>query len=612
MASNCGYAAFDSFIISGTRRGEQEKFPEPDLTPSPENLSECQDLPLAENFSNAEHYDGTQMLPIGWRSTGGVTWVTANINGLKPFSGDYYMMTNHNTEAERDDKAYTPFVNLTAGTEYTVSYQFFIQGNDWNDEQQLYLPSLTFTVGTEQDAAFHAPLNRFSERTTGWVARTHTFTPKESGAYCFGFMLTGPVNSGIVAIDDVLITAPGLVARVEPAFSTRSLHSALTSGAVHLYEGQPLQMINYSANADSYKWTISGGATPAESTEAEPAFAIPAPGQYVVTLEAANVRGTRSTSRTINIIMSGKSTTEDQPLSVYNDTRDELLERGNVPSLTGADSQDFVTGYTHYYFDLAQRYDLPADMTLKARQLSLWVAERKFRNMTSYYDDQRIKPMTIAIYGSKPDGSIDETNKLGEKVSTVGELMGSSGLGGTTSDPRTIEFDSPIEVAGTIYVAMHYDRGMEVVPQDATLGRSYIATTAVRHAHRQSTLYVKPIDTPAVSTATVGEWCPVDAIDMYQKGIGACWSLWLSSYDPARVGAVAAGAGEGFSAAFEGDNLCVSGAAAGDVITVYTLGGACVASGTAAGGTAVVAVPALAPGMYIVRGGAGTAKAVKH
>ncbi|MCM1036992.1 MAG: hypothetical protein NC406_06685 [Bacteroides sp.] len=612
LETNCGLAAFDSFIISGTRYGEQEEFPEPDLEPSDDNLAECHELPLSENFSNPEHYDGSSMLPAGWRSTGGVTWVTANVDGLEAVSGTYYMIADHNTEAERDDKAYTPFVNLTAGTEYSVSYSLYIQGNDWNADEALYLPTLTFTVGTEQDAAFHAPLARTSERTASWVKCEHKFTPKVSGAYCFGFMLTGPVNSGWVCVDDVCITAPGLVARVEPAFSTLSLHSDFVSGSTHLYEGQPLQMVNCSEHAESYRWTIDGGASPDESTDENPAFDIPAPGKYTITLEATNSRGTRKTSRSIDIIMSDKTTRADQPLSVYNDTRDEMLQRGRVPVLAGDDPEDYVTGYTHYYFDLAQRYDLPAGMTLKAKQLTLWVAERKYRNVTSFLDDQRIKPMTVAIYGSKPDGTIDESRKLGEKVSTIGELMGSGGLGGTTSDPRAIEFDSPIEVSGTIYVAMHYDRSMEVVPRDATLGRSYIATTAVRHAHRRSTLYVKPIDTPALSSAKVGEWCPVDAIDMRQKGLGAYWSLWLSSYDPAGIESAAVDGGD-FTAVFEGDNLYVGGTLPGDAIAVYTLGGACVARGTALdGSTTVVAVPALAPGMYIVRGGAGSAKAIKH
>ena len=78
-----------------------------------------------------------------------------------------------------DDKAYTPFFNLDAGTEYTVSYYVYMQGNDYNEDGILYLPTMRFTVGTEHDSEFHNTISKFSDRTNGWVkARTQSSPPR--------------------------------------------------------------------------------------------------------------------------------------------------------------------------------------------------------------------------------------------------------------------------------------------------------------------------------------------------------------------------------------------------------------------------------------------------
>lgn len=608
---NCGSVGFDSFIISGTRYAEETGPDIDSLEPNEDNLQDCIDLPYLENFSDMSHYTGESNLPKGWATTGSVTWVTATAPGLEPHSGDYYMVTNHNTSGERDDKAYTPFFNLEAGTEYTVSYWLFMQGNDWNDDEILYLPELAFTVGTEQEADFHVTLDRFSEKTTAWVKRSHTFTPKISGPYCFAFMLTGPENSGWVMVDDLEITAPGLIARVEPGFMPKGIYSPMTSSTI-CFEGTPMQMINTSKYADSYQWTAEG-AEPSESTEENPFFTFPADGTYTITLSATNERGTRTTQRKVTVEQVGPGTQDDQVLHLYSSANDRLYDRAAVPTLDSDPDYDFITGFNHYYFDIAQRFDFSETVPVKIKQMSVRVTDRRYRAMTSYFDDQRIKPMSIVIYGSKEDGTLDEDNVIGQLDTTIGDALGSSGLGGNTSDPRDIAFPAPIEVSGTFYVAMKFDRGMEVIPQDASLGRSYIATAAIRHGHGQTSLYVKPVDKPAISSAEIGKWCPVDAIDARQKGMGAYWMLWVSAYDE-NSGVVAVGPdGQAdFAATFIADDLCVTGCEEGETLALYTMGGVQVASAVTSAGSQTVSLPHLPAGVYVVKCGDKAVKVIRQ
>ena len=184
MTTNCGAVGLDSFFISGTcygsTQGGDDDDPVIELYPNEDNAGECIELPYFETFSDQTHFTGDSYVPRGWRSTGSVTWVTASVDALPAKAGQYYLITNHNTEGERDDKAYTPFFNLDAGTEYTVSYYVYMQGNDYNEDGILYLPTMRFTVGTEHDSEFHNTISKFSDRTNGWVKQEHKFTPEAS------------------------------------------------------------------------------------------------------------------------------------------------------------------------------------------------------------------------------------------------------------------------------------------------------------------------------------------------------------------------------------------------------------------------------------------------
>lgn len=158
---------------------------------------------------------------------------------------------------------------------------------------------------------------------------------------------------------------------------------------------------------------------------------------------------------------------------------------------------------------------------------------------------------------------------------------------------------------------MIFDRGMEVVPQDANLGRSFLGLQAVRHQHGQTTLYAKPIDKPEGSDATIGEWSPVDKLDAKNAGIGAHWMLWLSSYRGADgIVAVDSEGSAVFAATFAGDNLHVSGTTDGDTIEVFNLAGMLVASAKATDGATTLAT-SIPAGVYVIKCGDKATKAAK-
>ncbi|MDE6311807.1 MAG: hypothetical protein K2L96_08345 [Muribaculaceae bacterium] len=612
MASRCGYVGFDSFIIEGTcySEGETPELPgDIELEPNEDHLADCIEVPYLEDF-NGGNYDGTSYLPIGWNSTGSVTWVTSSHNAIPAVEGDYYMVAPHNTDNERDDRAYTPFMNLEAGKTYNIDFHVYMQGNRWNDDDILYLPTLSLTVGTEQEADFHNTLATFSQECNTWVAQSHTFTPEKSGPYCFAFMLSGPVNSGYVFVDALKITAEGLIARVEPSFAVKGIYSLMDSEVTVAFQNHPVQMINTSKYAETFKWSVEG-AEPSNSTEEHPSFVFPEEGEYTVLLEATNAKGTRKTQRKINVQLLDETVNGQHALTLCNANQDVIVSSGKTPTFDTDPEGDFVTGYNHYYFDLAQRFDFSEETPFYLDQLTIYVTNRRFRGTTEYYDDQRVRPFSLVVYGADENGQLDENNVLGRIDSTIGEVLGSTGL--YNSEAKDIAFSEPVNVKGTFYIAMHFDRGMEVVPQDASLGRSFFGYQALRHSHGETTIYAKPFDKPAASDAHTGEWCSIDKLDTRNKGLGSYWILWgKTNPETSGVSAVNPDGTTAFAAAFIRDQLNVSGTAEGEMLEVYNISGYRLTAAPASEGVTVLPSSAFVPGVYIVKSGEKVAKVIKN
>lgn len=607
------FIAFDDIFISG-KRPVEEKDPEIVLEPNEDNLMDCIDLPYIETFSDSEHYDGKSHLPIGWHSVGTSVWVTANLDKLLPgVEGLYYMVTPAGS-AERDEKAFTPFFNLEAGTEYTISFYTMIEGN-WDDEGELHVPALQFTVGTEQDSEFHKVLATYDEQHTKWVKRDLTFAPEVSGPYCFSFAVSGPANAGMVAVDYFQITAPGLTPRVEPSFAPAGMIDLYTDDII-AFKDMPVEIVNTSRYAESYKWTLSQNDTEIDSsTDVNPSFIVPSSGTYKVGLEATNSRGTRSTSKTFNFSVLGEDeSTTDYALHLHNSSSDMLIDRGQVPAFDTDPEGDFITGYNHYYFKVAQRYNFSPDTEIWVKQVSFWVAERRFRNATSALSDDREKSFALVLYGAKEDGTIDPETVFGRVNMTMGEAVGAYGLGSISAEGYFIEFPEPVKVSGTVYVAMEFDPSLTIDAEDVNLGRSYFATTAVKFGHGITGLYAQPYAVPEGSVISAdGGWYSIDKLDITKKGYGAGWELWVAMQDPKQSGVAVNQFGEiVFGARFDNSGiLSVSGTVEGETISVYNVSGQLVAQTSASQDCTEIEASHLPKGIYIVKGEAGSIKVVK-
>lgn len=509
LAISAGGVFLDTFIFTGDTPEAEGPIDLSALEPDEENDALCHELPESENFSEASHYSGG-VLPTDWHSIGSAVWRTANIDALPAQSGDYYMITPA-SEYARDERAFTPFYYLTAGTEYTVSFYSHVEGIN-----------VHVTLGTQQDSDFHsAPLysvTRAADPAGKWTQESFTFTPANSGAYCLSFMTEGPAYSDFAAIDNFNITAPGLTPRVEPGAQIRGLFSYMNSHLLS-FEGLPIRLVNTSRLADSVEWDIPEAASITELEDGSVDITFATSGHYTASITATNARGSRTA--TLQFDVDRMDTPEDQlPIMNYDPAGVNYLNRGQIPYFSDLDPYgvDYISGFNHHYFAYAERYDLPAGDDIQLTSLTMWLTNLRYcptQTGGAQYDE----PFTVSIYGSKPDGTIDEANVLGRVTTTMADVFGT--ITASIGEGRYVEFAEPVKARGTIYVAFEFSRNMIIDPYDENVGRSLISLGMVQHLHGTTSFYVNYSDV----------WRPIHDLNPNLAGLGLNWQLW-ARYQP--------------------------------------------------------------------------------
>lgn len=586
------------------------------LDPNSDNYPTAFEAPYFNTFDNYDDdYDGSTVVPKGWATVGSYPFFTAALNGLNAVTGTYYLIADESALDERDDRLYTPFFRLSADIEYTVSYYLYMPGNSGGGV--LRATNMQVTVGTEQDFDFHpVTLQTVVGESIGeWEKQEFTFKPQISGAYCFAFTLHTDVNySGLVAIEDFNITAPGLVNRPTANFAFGGLFEIMDSKML-VFENQKVKLTNLSTDGETYVWEVlyPDGTTYLSDLE-NPEFEFNMSGEYTVTLTTTNVRDSRTTTRSVMVeYINYKS--ESLTMMTWNPSQDALMERGSIPAFTGEGNEeydyDYVTGYNRYYHKLAERYAVPEGTELNISVITTWMAHYKNCAYSWGYDGE--KPFEVVFYG-ETDGKLDETKEFARITTRLQDVFGTSGIGSGAGEGRTINlvelYGRPVHVEGTFYVALEFAHDMTITAYDPNIGRSYFATNAVKHSTEEATLYVKPVAVPANSKVQAdGNWYPVDMLDKKMKGMGSYFVLWMNNLSGET--AINAFGEVVFAVRLDGGNLIVSGTQEGETVRVFDANGMLVATATGRENSTIVPVQNLNAGVYFVNTVAGTSKFVK-
>lgn len=576
-----GAVAIDDVEITGD---------EPEVIPEADPDKVVCELPYSQSFDNENgDYDGsTEFVPHGWLATGTYPFRTANITDLEAKDGTYYVVAPESSVA-RDDRLYTSFFLLHAGTTYTAKFYLYMPG----DEDRT--SNFDFTVGKEQDADFHtALLSLENVQTDGWKEITVSYTPEETHYYCFSFALSGEsIVAGEAAIDFFTLSAPGLTFKPRAAFSFNGYFSQMNSGLT-LIDMQEIKMVNQTTDGESYEWKAPG-AIPSSSTEAEPTFAFPTSGSYTIQLTATNAAGSSTTSETFNV---NKIDTETGlPLTVYNPGEETLMTRDQVPYFSTAEEADYVTGVNHYYTSIAERFALPEERTYQITALTLYLCYYNIANR--HYAEESNRTLSVVVYGEK-DGRPDLSNVYGKYETTLNNAFGTMGL--SKAELRTLSLPTPLTATGPFYIALEFDPNVCIDEEDASLTRTIVGLGGFYHRSMQTTLYVKPTAVPDGASFTPdGGYCLVDQLDAAQQGIGLNITAWINVGRPEDASiAITPDGHTVFDAAVFGNNIRVSGTQQGETIRVVNAAGQVVLTRSAEAQATSIDAAALPHGVYVV------------
>jgi len=253
------------------------------------------DVILSEGFESGSTPTGWVFLKNGTAQSWQV--VDALYSGgtpvVAPHSGGFFA-TNlwQETGGARDAWMISKAFNLTAGTQYTISWWMGLQGYQTEKDK------IKVTLGTAQTiAAMSAGTviydNPGTTTVTCWTKMTFTHTPTTTGTYYLGFNAYTQANWGNdIDIDDVEITSPGggtdvtITTEVTPAGagsvtgggtkpSGSNFTLTATANAGYTFEKwtpgnattNPLQLTNVTASATytaNFK-TSGGGCDPAKN-----------------------------------------------------------------------------------------------------------------------------------------------------------------------------------------------------------------------------------------------------------------------------------------------------------------------------------------------------------
>lgn len=604
--ASCGSVSLDDFCITGETAGEGGGT-EPDtstLEPDADNEENAMTPPYLESFDNEnDNYLGDSYVPQHWFSTGTVPFVTAYLDALPAHTGTYYAIAAGDGTNIRDERLYTPFFMLEAGKDYELSAYIHIE-----EGLTEVTPALDITVGTQQEGDFHISLLQRNTLTSeDWEQVSVHFTPQVSGPYCFSFAVSSEeIMSGYVAIDDVLITADGLVLKPKADFTLSHIYD-FSNGQMIVFPGQEIKLHNFSEYATDYEWTATGGECSfSDATAAEPTISFKESGIFTIMLRASNSAGERTAIREVVVDYADYDKGSFGVSSSSNE--DVFYNRENLPAFS-TDEYDYITGPNHYYRKIAERLALGDGMTAEITMLNVILTHLNFKVKNNGREEQLAAKFSLVVYG-ETDGKLDETKVFGRYDSTLSGVFGTSGIGIGYGEPRNIILPEPISVSGPCYIAFEYGDDIDINIEDPNAGRTYAGFQAVKHASKCTTLLVNPTELPEDCTATAGEWTTVDQLNPELQGYGLWTLVWLNT-----------GSTVGIALDMEGNTVFavqptpngfnVNGTKAGENVRVYSADGRLVASAKAEDGSTHVALGSGKHGTFFVNAKAGTAKVLR-
>ena len=605
VLASAGDVFFDTFSVAESGSGEEPSWKA--------------EIPYVETYDDATHYSGQEYLPMGWASTGETPWITAAIKDKPAVSGEYYMLTQPSALPGRQDIAYSPMLDMKGGQTYTVSMYLYMPGSGNVN------PSFKLTAGNaqESDAQTTVLEEIINTPVTDWMKIEKDFTPAEDGKYCFAmYACSAEAGDGNIAIDNFSVIEKDDVLPPTALFYVGNTLNSIFNGSPFVFKDQKVKLVNLSTDADSYKWTADNGAVISDDQAAEPEILFPASGTYTITLQATNEGGTTESTQVFRTEVYDLDADTDDAFTTTSESTDKIFQQSDLPAfdengnVKEADTYeiyyDYAVGVNPYYRSIAERFEMPSDVTLDISSLSIFTSMYNLfiNDIGEGSINDKEKTYTVVIYPDK-DGKPDTEHPLGSKTEKLINTFGDSGYYQPVR--QSISFDEPINVSGTFYVAFEFD---ELDLYDETQERNYrtwIGFDTRKHANKQTTFYVKPEKAlPGSDYVVDGNWCRADEFSSELTGYSFSVMPWVKFHQKIAdaIGTTTTGNME-IEISADGENYRVSGLSDGESVRVYSVSGVQVFNGKARGGEVVIPASGWSNGIYVINAGNESVKILK-
>lgn len=168
-----------------------------------------------ENFDD----NSAPAWPAGWAiedtNGGGVTWHTRDVAGFQGSACVRYL--SETAPIAANDWVFTPFVNLTSGVEYTLSFKTRVTGSTTHKMDVWYGTAQNSTSMVNSVISLPAITNLDAEETSS------TLTPSSSTVYSIGFNCASNPFMGALFLDDVGVSIPETELQVQLVMQKEAL-----------------------------------------------------------------------------------------------------------------------------------------------------------------------------------------------------------------------------------------------------------------------------------------------------------------------------------------------------------------------------------------------------
>jgi hypothetical protein len=197
--------------------------------------------PTITTFPYTQNFDGvtTPNLPNGWtiENTNGDANVWATSTSA-PRSTPNHMRISYNSTLAMNDWFFTPPVQLTGGTSYTV--KFWYRGTSFDESMEVKWGASATSAGMTEGPIFDNPSFAFTTYTEG----VGTFTPSTTGTYYLGWHGYSTPDQNAIYVDDITIQ--------ETAYGT------LSGTITNCFDSSPLSGATVTAGTYSATTNASG------------------------------------------------------------------------------------------------------------------------------------------------------------------------------------------------------------------------------------------------------------------------------------------------------------------------------------------------------------------